>query len=150
MILKTNLFPPLPSESDLPIWPRKWCQPQKLRWKKKYEVESSCSPINKTGIRTVFCGYSRYTTICYLNKQSHRKKLNKLQKQEIYKIEISECAWTRSLLLLWMFIWTPQNKVNLFTLFSIPIIFKILSWSTLNIKALWNIVLEYCRHALKQ
>ena len=119
----------------------------KTEMKSKYETESKCTPVNKMGITIVFCGYSRYTTICYLNQQRHRKNFNNLQKQETYKTEISECPWTHSLLLLWMFIWIPQNKVNLFTLFSIPIIFKILSWSNLNIKALWYIVLEYCRHA---
>ena len=150
MILKTDLFPHLPSKSYLPVWPKKWCQPQKLKWEVNMRRNPVVLQLMQKGIRIVFCDYLRYTTICYLNQQNYRKNLNNLQKQEIYKIEIFECALTHNLLLLWMFIWIPQNKINLVTLFSIPIIFEILSWSTLNIKAPWNIALEYCMHALKQ
>ena len=45
----------------------------KTEMKSKYETRSSCTPVNKTGIKNVFCGYSGYTTICYLNQQSHRE-----------------------------------------------------------------------------
>ena len=83
----------------------------KTEMKSKYETKSSCTPVNNTGIRIIFCGYPRYTTICILNQQNHIKKLNNPQKQEKYMIEISECAWIHNLLLLWMFNWIPQNKI---------------------------------------
>ena len=41
----------------------------------RYEIESSYTPVDKTGIRKVFCGYPRYTTTCYLNQQSHREQI---------------------------------------------------------------------------
>ena len=28
--------------------------------KSKYETGSNCTPVNKTGINNVFCGYSKY------------------------------------------------------------------------------------------
>ena len=46
----------------------------KTEMKSKYETEFSCAPVNKTGTKNAFCGYSRYTTICYLNQQNHRDK----------------------------------------------------------------------------
>ena len=45
----------------------------KAEMKSKYETGSSCTPVDKTGIKNVLCGYSRYATICYLNQQSHRE-----------------------------------------------------------------------------
>ena len=46
----------------------------KAEMKSKYETKFSCAPVNKTGIKNVFYGYARYTTISYLNQQNHREK----------------------------------------------------------------------------
>ena len=35
----------------------------KTEMKNKYETKSSCAPFNNPGIKNVFYGYSRYTTI---------------------------------------------------------------------------------------
>ena len=56
------------------FWPRKWCQPPKTEITSKYEAGPRCTPVDKTEIKKIFCGYSRYITICYLNQQSHRQK----------------------------------------------------------------------------
>ena len=46
----------------------------KNKMKSKYETNFNCAPVNKTGIKNVFCGYSGYAIICYLNQQNRREK----------------------------------------------------------------------------
>ena len=76
LILETNSFSPLPSEIYSPFWHKQWCQPQKLRWKVNMRRNENlvCTPINKKEIKNIFYGCSTYTTICYLNQQSHIEK----------------------------------------------------------------------------
>ena len=61
-------------QNVLTISPTKRCQPFKTEIRSKYETGSSCTLVKKTRIKSVSCGYSRYTTLWYLNQQSHRKK----------------------------------------------------------------------------
>ena len=46
----------------------------KKQIKSNYETGTSCTPVDKTEIKKIFCGYSRYITIYYVNQQSHRQK----------------------------------------------------------------------------
>ena len=94
----------------------------KTEMKSKYETKFIYAPVNKTGIKNVFCGYSRYTTVYYLNQQNQRKvyiifkKTKKLQHWELW-VCLNALYWKDyiDLLLLWMFIWIPRNKVDVFT-----------------------------------
>ena len=60
--------------SFLPISPTKRCQPPKTEMKSKYETGSSCTPVNKTRIKNVSCGYSRYTTLSLVSQPAKLQK----------------------------------------------------------------------------
>ena len=63
----------------------------KIEMKSKYETGSSCTPVNKTGIKNVSVATLDTQLFAISTSKATEKILNKLQKQ-IYKIEISECA----------------------------------------------------------
>ena len=54
----------------------------KTEMKSKYETKFICAPVSKTEIKNAFSGYSRYTTVCYLNQQKQRESLYNLQKNK--------------------------------------------------------------------
>ena len=60
--------------------------------KSKYETKFSCAPVNKPGIKNVFCGCSRYTTIS--TSKTIEKNLNNLQKQKMYNTDNRVCLNT--------------------------------------------------------
>ena len=55
-------------------------------------MQASCTPVNKTRIRNVFIPDTQLFAISA--SKVIKKDLNNLQKEEIYKIENSECALT--------------------------------------------------------
>ena len=79
----------------------------KNKMKNEYKMESSCTPVNKTGIRNAFCGYPRCTTICYLNQKIHREQI----KQPFKTRNLQDRE-------LWVSLITPYCKenINLFLL----------------------------------
>ena len=46
----------------------------KTEMKSKYETGSSCTPVNKTRIKNVSCGYSRYTTLSLVSQPAKLQK----------------------------------------------------------------------------
>ena len=134
------MFSSVPSESYLTVWPRKWCQPPKPEIKSNYETRPSCTPVDKTEIKKIFCDYCRYITICYLNQQNHRQKFKNLQKQDTalwvcltHPIEktVSICCYCECL--------SGYNKIKLIFLLCLVCLVLIKS-----------IILKYFRHALEQ
>ena len=63
----------------------------KTETKNKSEMESSCTQVNKTGIRDASVATPDTQPFGISTSKATENKLNNLQKQKIYKIENSEC-----------------------------------------------------------
>ena len=73
--------------------------PQKLRGKVNMRQGSSCTLVNKTKIKNVSSGHSRYTTLSLASQPAKPQKKIQItfKNNKFYEIENSECAWTHTI-----------------------------------------------------